>query len=56
MTNRYVSRIVDLAFLAPDAVEAMLVGEQRADVTVKALTVDGSLPLLWDRQRGALGI
>jgi hypothetical protein len=30
VTDRYVTRIVDLAFLAPDVVEAMLNGEQAA--------------------------
>lgn len=54
--DRYVSRIVDLAFLAPDVVEAMLAGEQSADVTVKSLTVDGSVPVLWKGQRHLLGI
>jgi site-specific DNA recombinase len=47
VTDRYVGRIVDLAFLAPDVVEAMLAGEQAADVTVKCLTVDGNVPMLW---------
>ena len=54
VTDRYVSRIVDLAFLAPDAVEAILNGEQRGDGTVKSLTVDGSLPVLWEEQRRLL--
>jgi hypothetical protein len=56
VTDRYVSRIVDLAFLAPDVVEAVLNGEQAADVTVRSLTVVGSLPILWDDQRRTLGL
>lgn len=51
VTDRYVGRIVDLAFLAPDVVEAILNGERAADLTVKSLTVDGSIPTLWDEQR-----
>ena len=53
VTDRYVGRIVDLAFLAPDVVEAMLAGEQarrcvgkvadgrreRADALVRAAPV-----------------
>ena len=54
VTDRYVSRIVDLAFLAPDMVEAMLNGEQRAEVSVKSLSVDATLPLTWDEQRRTL--
>ena len=55
MTDLYVSRIVGLAFLAPDVVEAMLNGEQRADVSVKLLTVDGRIAVLWHDQRRSLG-
>lgn len=51
VTDRYVSRIVDLAFLAPGVVEAVLTGGHRADVTVKAITIDRSLPIEWGDQR-----
>ena len=54
VTDRYVSRIVDLVLLAPEVVEAVLNGKQRADVTVKALTVGGSLPVLWGELRRIL--
>ncbi len=55
VTDRYVSRMVDLAFLAPDVVETMLNGDQRGSVSVKSLTVDGSMPSLWGEQRKVLG-
>jgi hypothetical protein len=54
VTDRYVSRIVDLAFLAPDVVEAGLAGKGLGDVSVKSLTVDRSVPMLWDDQRRML--
>jgi DNA invertase Pin-like site-specific DNA recombinase len=54
VSDRYVSRIVDLAFLAPDLVETILAGEQRASVTVKGLTVDRSVPARWVDQRQLL--
>jgi site-specific DNA recombinase len=54
VSDRYVSRIVDLAFLAPDVVEAILAGDQRSGVTVKSLTVDRIIPLRWDDQRELL--
>lgn len=47
VTDRYVSRVVNLAFLAPDVVEAILRGEQPAGMSVKTLTVDGDVPLVW---------
>lgn len=47
VTDRYVSRVVDLAFLSPDMVEAILRGEAPADMSVKALTVDADVPLVW---------
>ena len=45
---------MDLAFLAPDVVEAVLHGEQRADATLKSLTVDGQLPMFLSDQRQLL--
>ncbi|HEV2515809.1 MAG TPA: recombinase family protein [Devosia sp.] len=47
VTDRYVRRVVNLAFLAPDVVEAVLRGEQPAGMSVKALTVDGDVPVVW---------
>lgn len=55
VTDRYVSRMVDLAFLAPDIVEAILSGQQPGDLSVKSLTVDGSVPHLWRDQRAFVG-
>lgn len=49
VTDRYVSRMVDLAFLAPDVVEAAMAGQLR--VSVKRLTVDSMLPVEWNEQR-----
>lgn len=51
VTDRYVSRLVDLAFLAPDVVKQILDGQQEPDVTVTALTVEGSVPPWWPDQR-----
>jgi DNA invertase Pin-like site-specific DNA recombinase len=54
VTDRYVSRIVDLAFLAPELVEAMLAGEGLGDVSVKSLTVERILPADWASQKGVI--
>ena len=47
------TRIMPLAFLAPDIVQAIYEGRQPADLKVKALSAN--LPLEWTEQRRALG-
>ncbi len=53
MTERYVSRIMRLAFLAPDIVEAILDGYQPVDLELEKLLK--GIPIGWDAQRRALG-
>ena len=50
-----ISRLLPLAFLAPDIVEAITTGRQPVDLTVKRLTRCESLPLDWHQQRIVLG-
>lgn len=45
----FVSRVIWLALLAPDIVEAILGGRQPACLTLKDLM--GPIPVQWDRQR-----
>ena len=54
-SERYVSRLVPLAFLAPDIVEAILAGTQPVDLTAEALTKRSDLPLSWADQKASLG-
>ncbi len=49
-----VSRLLPLAFLAPDIVEAITTGRQPVDLTVKRLTRFENLPLDWHQQRNVL--
>jgi DNA invertase Pin-like site-specific DNA recombinase len=49
-----ISRIIRLAFLAPDIVEAVLAGRQPVELTPRHL-MRGELPLEWHRQRRLLG-
>ncbi len=51
--QRYVSRILECAFLAPDIVEAILDGRQPHDLTVQKLWTN--LPTNWSEQRKRLG-
>ena len=51
--QRYAGRILQLAFLAPDIVEAILEGRQPADLTVQRLL--RGFPLGWAEQRRRLG-
>jgi site-specific DNA recombinase len=53
LDERYVGRVLECAFLAPDIVEAILDGRQPADLTFRKLT--HGLPLSWIEQRRELG-
>jgi site-specific DNA recombinase len=53
LTERYVARIIALAFLAPDITEAILEGSQPHDLTLAQLCQ--RLPLAWPEQRRTLG-
>ena len=48
VTERYVSRIVRLAFLTPDIVEALLGGYQPVDLELERLLK--GIPSSWDAQ------
>ncbi len=50
-----VSRIIQLAFLAPAIVKAILAGAQPIELTPRRLMRIGELPLEWHRQRRLLG-
>ena len=50
----YVSRVMNLAFLAPDITESILAGRQPADLSVEKLTKRIDLPLDWAQQRQLL--
>ena len=51
----YVSRVVNLAFLAPDIIESIVAGQQPADLSAEKLIRRIDLPLDWSKQRQLLG-
>jgi DNA invertase Pin-like site-specific DNA recombinase len=51
----YVSRVMTLAFLAPDIIESIIAGRQPADLSVEKLTRRIELPLDWAQQHQLLG-
>jgi site-specific DNA recombinase len=55
VTQRYVSRLLPVAFLAPEIIEAILQGRQPADLSAARLTNQIDLPLDWAEQRELLG-
>ncbi|MBW6399388.1 hypothetical protein KPL78_16135 [Roseomonas sp. HJA6] len=55
ISQSYASRLVRLAWLAPDIVEANLGGCQPANLTASRLMHDTRLPNEWQDQRRALG-
>ncbi|MDP7068777.1 MAG: hypothetical protein QF637_14255 [Acidimicrobiales bacterium] len=56
VTDRYVSKVIPLAFLAPDIVSSILSGSQPVELTTEALTKRTSLPSSWETQREMLGV
>ena len=56
VTKSYVTRIVRLAFLAPDILGAVLDGTAPAHLTADRLTLGDVIPAGWNEQRGAFGI
>ncbi len=55
VTSSYVSRVLRLAFLAPDIVEAILDGRHPVGLTAERLLVHEDLPCDWREQRRQLG-
>jgi site-specific DNA recombinase len=53
MTERYVGKVFECAFLAPDIVESILQGRQPDDLTFAKLA--NEIPLSWAEQRKQLG-
>ena len=49
------SRMLSLAFLAPDIIEAIIAGRQPADLTTQKLLRDITIPLDWTEQKQVLG-
>ena len=56
VSDRYLSRLLPLAFLAPDIVEAIASGHQPADLTAHRLIRSLDLPIAWAAQKQRLGI
>jgi site-specific DNA recombinase len=50
--ERYISRIIPLAFLAPDITEAILEGKQAPDLSLEKCV--GEIPFEWSQQRAAM--
>jgi hypothetical protein len=55
MERTYIARILGLATLAPEIVEAALKGNEPSGLSMRKL-LNGRLPIRWDEQRPALGL
>ena len=55
VSDRYVSKLIPLSFLAPDIVEAILGGTQPVDLTAETLTKHTDIPLRWSEQETLFG-
>lgn len=55
VSDSYVKKIMPLAFLAPDIIEAILSGKQPAHITTQMLIRQVGLPIDWNEQHQMLG-
>ena len=55
ISRPYVSRLIDLSFLAPDIIAAIANGTAPADLSSEKLQSIEALPLSWASQRAVLG-
>ena len=55
VTASYFTRVLRIAYLAPDIVEAIIDGKQPPELTANRLVRVKDLPIDWPRQREALG-
>ena len=53
--NRYVSHIINLAFLSPNIIEEIIVGSQPVDISVQKLIKTIDMPINWQEQKQELG-
>ena len=56
LTRNYVTRVINLAFLAPDIVQKIIQGQQPIELFARRLIRMGPLPLAWKDQRILLGM
>ncbi len=54
VSNSYVKKLMPLAFLAPDIIEAIIAGKQPAHLTTQMLIRQISIPLDWEEQKRVL--
>ena len=55
LTGSYFTRLLRLAYLAPDITTAIVDGRQPRDLTAQTLLGHSRLPLAWPEQRSLLG-
>ena len=55
VTGSFVSRLLNVAFLAPDIVQRIAAGDHPPQLSAERLMRMGALPIDWAAQRMALG-
>jgi site-specific DNA recombinase len=55
VNERFVRRLIPLAFLSPVIVEAIVKGRQSVSLTAERISRGLDIPVEWDNQRAALG-